>query len=164
MTRKSIFVAALAAVAVFAGGFESKACTNIIVTRGASVDNSSIVSYAADSHVLFGELYFHPAAVWKAGSMLNVIDWDSYRPLGSIPQVPRTYKTVGNMNEHQLIIGETTWGGRRELRDPAGIMDYGSLIYITLQRAKTAREAIQTIIDLANEFGYASSGESFSRS
>ncbi len=162
MTRKSIFVAALAAVAVFAGRFESKACTNIIVTRGASVDNSSIVSYAADSHVLFGELYFHPAAVWKAGSMLNVIDWDSYRPLGSIPQVPRTYKTVGNMNEHQLIIGETTWGGRRELRDPAGIMDYGSLIYITLQRAKTAREAIQTIIDLANEFGYASSGESFS--
>ena len=94
--------------------------------------------------------------------MLDVVDWDSYRPLGSIPQVARTYKTVGNMNEYQLIIGETTWGGRRELHDPAGIMDYGSLIYITLQRAKTAREAIQIIIDLANEYGYASSGESFS--
>ena len=162
MTRKAILAATLAAAALLVGGPSSKACTNIIVTRGASADNSNIVSYAADSHVLYGELYFHPAAVWKIGAMLDVVDWDSYRPLGSIPQVARTYKTVGNMNEHQLIIGETTWGGRRELHDPAGIMDYGSLIYITLQRARTAREAIQTIIDLANEYGYASSGESFS--
>jgi len=152
----------LAAALLLSGGSKSKACTNIIVTRGASADNSNIISYAADSHVLYGELYFHPAAIWKPGTMLDVIDWDSYRPLGSIPQVERTYKTVGNMNEYQLIIGETTWGGRRELHDPKGIMDYGSLIYITLQRAKTAREAIQTIIDLANEYGYASSGETFS--
>ena len=162
MTGRSTISALLAAVFLLAGGTRSKACTNIIVTRGASADNSTLVSYAADSHVLYGELYFHPAAVWKAGSMLEVIDWDSYRPLGSIPQVARTYKTVGNMNEYQLIIGETTWGGRRELRNPEGIMDYGSLIYIALQRAKTAREAIQVIIDLTDEYGYASSGESFS--
>ncbi|MBQ6286321.1 MAG: C69 family dipeptidase [Bacteroidales bacterium] len=160
--RSTIKVLLATALLLLAGGSRSKACTNIIVTRGASADNSNIISYAADSHVLYGELYFHPAALWKAGSMLDVVDWDSYRPLGSIPQVSRTYKTVGNMNEHQLIIGETTWGGRRELHDPAGIMDYGSLIYITLQRARTAREAIQTIIDLANEYGYASSGETFS--
>ena len=162
MTGRSIIGAVLAAALLLSGGSKSKACTNIIVTRGASADNSNIISYAADSHVLYGELYFHPAAIWKPGTMLDVIDWDSYRPLGSIPQVERTYKTVGNMNEYQLIIGETTWGGRRELHDPKGIMDYGSLIYITLQRAKTAREAIQTIIDLANEYGYASSGETFS--
>ncbi|MBQ6185895.1 MAG: C69 family dipeptidase [Bacteroidales bacterium] len=162
MTGRSIIGAVLAAALLLSGGSKSKACTNIIVTRGASADNSNIISYAADSHVLYGELYFHPAAIWKPGTMLDVIDWDSYRPLGSIPQVERTYKTVGNMNEHQLIIGETTWGGRRELHDPKGIMDYGSLIYITLQRAKTAREAIQIIIDLANEYGYASSGETFS--
>ena len=162
MTERSTIGALLVTVLILAGGMRSKACTNIIVTRGASADNSNMVSYAADSHVLYGELYFHPAAMWKAGSMLEVIDWDSYRPLGSIPQVARTYKTVGNMNEHQLIIGETTWGGRRELRDPKGGIDYGSLIYITLQRAKTAREAIQTIVELANTYGYASSGESFS--
>ena len=162
MTRRTSFILGLAAAVFMTAGIESKACTNIIVTRGASIDNSNMVSYAADSHVLYGELYFHPAATWKAGSMLQVIDWDSYRPLGTIPQVLRTYKTVGNMNEHQLIIGETTWGGRRELRDPAGVMDYGSLIYIALQRARTAREAIQVIADLANEYGYASSGESFS--
>ncbi len=162
MTGRSIIGAVLAAALLLSGGSKSKACTNIIVTRGASADNSNIISYAADSHVLYGELYFHPAAIWKPGTMLDVIDWDSYRPLGSIPQVERTYKTVGNMNEYQLIIGETTWGGRREFHDPKGIMDYGSLIYITLQRAKTAREAIQTIIDLANEYGYASSGETFS--
>ena len=162
MTRKAFFAIALATAAFLAGNPSSEACTNIIVTRGASADNSNMVSYAADSHVLYGELYFHPAAVWKAGSELKVIDWDSYRPLGVIAQVPRTYKTVGNMNEYQLIIGETTWGGRRELRDPKGVMDYGSLIYIALQRAKTAREAIQIIVDLTNEYGYASSGESFS--
>ena len=162
MTGRSTISALLAAVFLLAGGTRSKACTNIIVTRGASADNSTLVSYAADSHVLYGELYFHPAAVWKTGSMLEVIDWDSYRPMGSIPQVARTYKTVGNMNEYQLIIGETTWGGRRELHNPEGIMDYGSLIYIALQRAKTAREAIQVIVDLTNEYGYASSGESFS--
>ena len=141
---------------------QSNACTNIIVTRGASKDNSAMVSYAADSHWLYGELYFHPAMDWKAGTMLNIVEWDTSKRLGQIPQVPHTYKTVGNMNEHQLIIGETTWGGRLELMDSTAIMDYGSLIYVALQRARTAREAIQVIVDLANEYGYASEGESFS--
>ena len=141
---------------------QSNACTNIIVTRGASKDNSAMVSYAADSHWLYGELYFHPAMDWKDGTMLNIVEWDTSKPLGQIPQAPHTYKTVGNMNEHQLIIGETTWGGRLELMDSTAIMDYGSLIYVALQRARTAREAIQVIVNLANEYGYASEGESFS--
>ena len=152
---------AVCAMMLFPQG-RAEACTNVIVTKGASADGSVMVSYAADSHVLFGELYYHKAAKWKAGSMLPIIEWDSYRPTGSISQVARTYQTVGNMNEHQLIIAETTWGGRNEQANPDGIMDYGSLIYVTLQRAKTAREAIETIVALANEYGYPSSGESFS--
>ena len=138
------------------------ACTNVIITAGASADGSCMVSYAADSHWLFGELYFRPAANHKAGSPLAIREWDTNKPLGSIAQVAHTYQTMGNMNEHQLIIGETTWGGREEQMDPAGVMDYGSLIYITLQRATTAREAIRTIVDLANEYGYPSEGETFS--
>lgn len=138
------------------------ACTNVIITKGASADGSCMVSYAADSHVLFGELYYHKAADWKAGALLPITEWDTYRPLGNIAQVAHTYQTVGNMNEHQLIIAETTWGGREEQADPNGVMDYGSLIYITLQRARTAREAIATIVSLANEYGYPSEGESFS--
>lgn len=141
---------------------KTDACTNVIISRGASADGSCMISYAADSHVLYGELYFHPATRNAKGSMLEITDWDSYRKLGSIPQVPVTFQTVGNMNEHQLIIAETTYGGREELADSTGIMDYGSLIYITLQRARTAREAIRTIVDLANEYGYYSEGESFS--
>lgn len=141
---------------------EASACTNVIVTKGASADGSNIVSYAADSHGLFGELYFHPAADWKAGSKLKIYDWDSGRYLGEIAQVPHTYKTVGNMNEHQLIIAETTFGGRSELEDKTGGIDYGSLIYIALQRCKTAREAIATMTSLADEYGYCSEGESFS--
>ena len=151
----------LAALAAFAAP-HSYACTNVIITKGASADGSCMVSYAADSHWLFGELYFHPAADYKPGARLAITEWDTCKPLGEIAQVSHTYQTVGNMNEHQLIIGETTWGGRAEQVDTAGIMDYGSLIYITLQRARTAREAIQTIVDLANEYGYASSGETFS--
>ena len=138
------------------------ACTNVIITAGASADGSCMVSYAADSHWLFGELYFRPAASHKAGSPLAIREWDTNKPLGSIAQVAHTYQTMGNMNEHQLIIGETTWGGREEQMDPEGVMDYGSLIYVTLQRATTAREAIRTIVDLANEYGYPSEGETFS--
>jgi dipeptidase len=138
------------------------ACSNIIITRGASADGSCMVSYAADSHQLFGELYFTPAGRFKAGSMLNIRDWDSQKPLGAIEQVTATYQTMGNMNAHQLIIAETTWGGREEQVDENGIMDYGSLIYVTLQRARTAREAISTIVDLANRYGYPSEGETFS--
>jgi len=154
----------LCALVVAAAALSSRAdaCTNVIVSKGASADGSCMVSYAADSHMLFGELYFRPAAKWARGSMLAIREWDTNRPLGQITQVEQTYQTVGNMNEHQLIIGETTWGGREEQADTTGIMDYGSLIYITLQRARTAREAIKTIVDLANEYGYPSEGESFS--
>ena len=144
--------------------FDADGCTNVIITPGASRDGSSIVSYAADSHQLYGELYFTPAARFGAGSSLQIREWDSQRPLGAIAQVSRTYQTVGNMNQYQLIIAETTWGGRSELlpeKDAVGI-DYGSLIYVTLQRAKTAREAIEIIVSLANEYGYVSEGETFS--
>lgn len=137
------------------------ACTNFIITRGASTDGSILVSYAADSHQLFGALYKSYAGHYKPGTMLAVYDWDSGRYLGDIPQAAQTFATVGNMNEHSLIIAETTYGGRPELEDSTGRIDYGSLIYITLQRAKTAREAILMIAELANAHGYASSGESF---
>ena len=154
----------LMAVALAAVAFEAQslACTNVIVTRGATRDGSVLVSYAADSHYLFGELYYKPARDWKAGSMLPVYEWDTHRYLGEIEQVSHTYQTVGNMNEFQVIITETTWGGRPELEDKKGGIDYGSLIYIALQRAKTAREAIDVIVDLANTYGYASEGETFS--
>lgn len=151
----------LAATGVLAYGAAS-ACTNFIVTKGASTDGSVMVTYAADSHALYGALYHTPAGKYKAGTMLPVYEWDTGRYLTDIPQVKETYSTIGNMNEHSLIIGETTYGGRRELEDSTGRMDYGSLIYITLQRAKTAREAIGVIAELANTYGYASSGESFS--
>lgn len=162
MRRFSALYAILPMVLSLIGPQDSEACTNIVVTRGASADNSCMVSYAADSHWLFGELYFRPAADWKSGTMLAVREWDTHRPLGEIAQVPHTCKTVGNMNEHQLIIGETTWGGRKEQVDTTGVMDYGSLIYIALQRAKTARQAIDVIVSLANEYGYPSGGETFS--
>lgn len=140
----------------------TKACTNYLVTKGASTDGSTMISYAADSHVLYGELYHWPAATWPAGSLLDIYEWDTGKYLGKIKQVPQTYNVVGNMNQFQLAIGETTYGGREELVDPKGIMDYGSLIYIALQRAKNAREAIKTIAELMAEYGYHSSGESFS--
>ena len=154
----------LFASTIFAAVFAADvwACTNLIVTRGASTDGSVMVSYAADSHTLYGALYKHNGGAHPAGTMLRVTEWDTGKYLGEIPQVPLTYSTTGNMNEFGLIIGETTYGGLSELGDPNGIMDYGSLIYISLQRAKTAREAIQVIADLAADHGYASSGESFS--
>ena len=141
---------------------DSQACTNVLVTKGASVDGSTMISYAADSHQLYGELYYAPAGVWNSGDIRKIYEWDTGKYLGDIPQVARTYQRVGNMNEHQLIIAETTYGGRPELEDPKGIMDYGSLIYVALERAKTAREAIDIVVDLANTYGYYSSGESFS--
>ena len=149
------------AFALLAGTTTAPACTNFIVTKGASTDGSVMVTYAADSHQLYGALYKHNGGKQKA-KMLAVNEWDTGRYLGLIEQLPVTYSTVGNMNEHSLIITETTYGGRHELEDKNGIMDYGSLIYIALQRAKTAREAIAVIVELANTYGYASSGESFS--
>ena len=146
----------------FIAAAECSACSNIIVTKGASTDGSSMVSYAADSHWLYGELYFTEGGRHAKGSTLAIREWDSNRPLGNIAQVERTYRTVGNMNERQVIIGETTWGGRLEQMDTLGIMDYGSIIYTTLQRASSAREAIGIIVELANTYGYPSEGETFS--
>lgn len=138
------------------------ACTNLLITRGASVNGSTMISYSADSHVLYGELYYWPARDYPAGAMLDVYEWDTNRFLGKIKQVPHTYSVIGNMNEHQLAIGETTYTGIESLIDPEGIIDYGSLIYITLQRARNAREAIKVMSELLSEYGYASTGESFS--
>ena len=137
------------------------ACTNFLVGKDASVDGSTMISYAADSYALYGFLHFVPAADHAEGAVREVKDWDTGKPLCTIPQVPHTYNVVGNMNEHQLAIGETTWGGRPELESGEGI-DYGSLIYIALERCKTAREAIKCMTDLVAEYGYASSGETFS--
>jgi len=159
---KQTFLFLLIAAGLLASTVQSPACTNIIITKGASADGSCMISYLADSHQLYGELYYWPAADWPAGSMTDVFDWDSGRYLGRIPQVPHTFQVTGNINEHQLIIGETTFGGREGLTNPDGLIDYGSLIYLTLQRARTAREAIATIGDLLARYGYASEGESFS--
>ncbi len=140
----------------------SNACTNYIVTKGASVKGSTMITYAADSHQLYGELYFWPAKDYPQGTLLDVIEWDTQKYMGKIKQVAHTYSVVGNINEHQLAIGETTYGGIENMVDTTAIIDYGSLIYITLQRAKNAREAIKVMSDLVTEYGYASEGESFS--
>jgi dipeptidase len=154
---------ALALILTTWAGFESVACTNFLVTKGASKDGSVMISYSADSHTLYGELYHWPAATWQAGSMLDVYEWDTGKFLGRIPQAHITYNVVGNMNEHQVAIGETTYTGREELGTQSGaIMDYGSLMYIALQRSKTAREAMKVITELMNDYGYASTGESLS--
>lgn len=139
------------------------ACTNYLVTKSASTDGSTMISYAADAHTLYGELYYWPAKRYRQGEMLKIYDWDSGKYLGEIAQARQTYNVVGNMNEHQLAIGETTFGGRKELYSQKdAIIDYGSLMYITLQRAANAREAIRIMSELMDEYGYASSGESFS--
>ncbi len=141
----------------------SNACTNFLISKGASIDGATMISYAADSHVLYGELYHQPAADYPEGAMRKIYEWDTGIYLGEIPQPARTYSVIGNMNEFQLAIAETTFGGRSELSSqPGAIMDYGSLIYVTLQRAKTAREAIEVMTGLVEEYGYYSSGESFS--
>ncbi len=140
----------------------SNACTNYLVTKGASVDGSTFLTYAADSHVLFGELYFRPAKDYPAGALVKIKEWDTGKILGEMPQVSHTYSVVGNMNEYQVSIGETTFGGREELIDSTALVDYGTLIYTALQRAKTAREAIKVMAELVATYGYYSSGESFS--
>ncbi|MCM1066154.1 MAG: C69 family dipeptidase [Muribaculaceae bacterium] len=149
----------LAAAAITAG--DALACTSLIATPGATDSGSSMITYAADSHTLYGALYHQDAATHPAGAVRKVVDWDSNRYLGDIAEAPSTSSTVGNMNEHGVAIAESTWGGRPEL-EGTGTVDYGSLIYITLQRAKTAREAIDIMTGLVRDYGYASSGESFS--
>jgi dipeptidase len=138
------------------------ACTNFLISKGASADGSCMITYTADSFEMYGELYHYPAAKYSEGAMLDVYEWDSGKFLGKIKQAQETYNVVGNMNEYQVVIGETTFGGREELVNTEGIIDYGSLMYIALQRSKTAREAIKIMTDLVAEYGYYSSGESFS--
>lgn len=160
---KRLFLAVLVILFTsYLQGQDTDACTNFIVTKGASVNGSTMISYSADSHVLYGELYFWPARDYPAGTMVDVTEWDTNRNLGKIPQVAHTYSVVGNMNEHQLAIGETTYGGNESLVDSTAAMDYGSLIYLSLQRAKNAREAIKVISGLVSQNGYVSEGESFS--
>jgi len=159
--KKSLLTLSLTLL-TFLAVHTSYACTNFLITKGASADGSTMITYAADSHVLYGELYHWPAADYPEGAMLKIYEWDTGKYLGEIKQVRHTYNVVGNINENQVAIGETTYGGRSELQDTTGIMDYGSLIYIALQRARTAREAIQIMTDLVSEYGYYSSGESFS--
>ncbi|MFC2111108.1 dipeptidase [Bacteroidota bacterium] len=160
--RKNFLIIVLS-IAFIATNLASFSCTNFLITKGASTDGSTMISYAADSHVLYGELYHWPANTYKEGTMMDIYEWDTGKFLGKIKQATETYNVTGNMNEWQVAIGETTYGGRGELGKQSGaIMDYGSLIYIGLQRSKTAREAIKIITDLMAEYGYASSGESFS--
>ena len=162
MKNNKIKLTALFMAVVMCLANNSFACTNFLITKGASKDGSTMVTYAADSHTLYGELYYNRAAQYPEGTMIQVIDWDSGQPLIQIPQVANTYTTVGNMNQWGLAIAETTYGGREELVDTTGGIDYGSLIYLTLQRAKNAREAIKQIAEFVDTYGYFSSGESFS--
>ena len=150
------------AALLIAGGASLEACTNLLVTKGASKDGSTMITYSADSHELYGELYFKRGGKHLAGETRDIVEWDTGKFLGRIKEAAVTYTRVGNMNEHQLCIAETTFGGRKELAGPSGIVDYGSLIYIALERAKTAREAIDVMTRLVEEYGYASTGESFS--
>jgi dipeptidase-related protein len=160
MTRNRLSI--ILAVVFLAASATSFACTNFLVGRKASTDGSTMISYSADSYWLYGALYFYPRANYKDDEKLKIYEWDTGEYRGEIDQVKHTYQVVGNMNEHQLSIGETTFTGRKELQNKEGIMDYGSLIYVTLQRAKTAREAIKVMTDLVERYGYGSTGESFS--
>lgn len=140
----------------------ASACTNFIVGKKASVDGSVMVTYNADDYGMFGYLCHYTAGTHKQGEMRKIYDWDSGEYHGEIPEAPVTYNVIGNINEFQLSIGETTYGGREEMVDPTGIIDYGSLIYLALQRSKTAREAISVMTSLVEKYGYCSEGETFS--
>ncbi|MCB9852081.1 MAG: C69 family dipeptidase [Phycisphaerales bacterium] len=162
MRRSDSIHRCVAVVSLFASAAAASACTNFIITKGASTDGSVFITYAADSHTLYGELYHTPARSHLPGEMRKVYDWDTGKYLGEIKEVAETFNVVGNINEHQVSIGETTWGGRHELQDPNGGVDYGSLMYIGLERARSARELIQIITDLVAEYGYYSEGETMS--
>ena len=154
--KKFFILSALILAASYAS-----ACTNFIVGKDASVDGSVICTYTADDYGMFIGLQHFPAGTHKKGEMRDVVDWDTHVYHGQIPEAPVTYTVNGNINEYQVTIGETTCGGREEMIDPQGIIDYGSLIHIALQRSKTAREAIKVMTTLAQTYGYCSSGESF---
>lgn len=161
MKQTLIYGAFAAALAVMPPAAE--ACTNLIAAKGATTDGSVMMTYSADSHNLFGFLRHSPAAHHEKGAVRKIFEWDTNKPLGEIPEVAETYNVIGNMNEHQVSIGESTWGGHEELLDTTGnsVMDYGSLIYVALERSKTAREALDVMTDLVAKYGYASDGESF---
>ena len=156
-----IFASALMAVAMLGSVSEAEACSNFIVGKKASVDGSVMCSYSADDYGMFQNLCHYPAAKHAKGEMRKIFDWDSNKYYGEIPEAAETYNVIGNINEWQVTIGETTYGGREEMVDSTGIMDYGSLIYVALQRSKTAREAIKVMTTLANTYGYNSGGETF---
>ena len=156
-----IFASALMAVAMLGSVSEAEACSNFIVGKKASVDGSVMCSYSADDYGMFQYLCHYPAAKHAKGEMRKIFDWDSNKYHGEIPEAAETYNVIGNINEWQVTIGETTYGGREEMVDSTGIMDYGSLIYVALQRSKTAREAIKVMTTLANTYGYNSGGETF---
>ena len=156
-----IFASALMAVAMMGCVSEAEACSNFIVGKKASVDGSVMCSYSADDYGMFQNLCHYPAAKHAKGEMRKIYDWDSNKYHGEIPEAAETYSVIGNINEWQVTIAETTYGGREEMVDSTGIMDYGSLIYVALQRSKTAREAIKVMTTLANTYGYNSEGETF---
>ena len=143
-------------------GMKSYSCTNFLVTKGSTVDGSNFITYAADSHIRYGELYFTPAADWAEGSMRTIYDRGTNEIRGYVPQPPHTYQVVGYINENQVAMGETTFGGREELIDKNGLIDYGSLMFMALERSKSARDAIRIMADLVEQYGYGSDGESFS--
>ena len=156
MIKKIGLLTAMMAIATYAD-----ACTNFIVAKGASKDGSVICSYNADSYGAFMNLAHYPAAKHQKGDMRKIFEWDTNKYLGEIPEALETYNVIGNTNEWQVTIGETTYGGREEMVDSTGIIDYGSLIYIALQRSKTAREAIKVMTTLVETYGYYSEGETF---
>ena len=156
-----IFASAIMAVAMMGSVSEAEACTNFIVGKKASVDGSVMCSYSADDYGMFQNLCHFPAGKHAKGEMRKIYDWDTNKYHGEIPEAAETYNVIGNINEWQVTIGETTYGGREEMADSTGIMDYGSLIYVALQRSKTAREAIKVMTTIANTYGYNSEGETF---
>ena len=156
-----IFASAMMAVAMMGCVSEAEACSNFIVGKKASVDGSVMCSYSADDYGMFQNLCHYPAAKHAKGEVRKIYDWDTNKYHGEIPEAAQTYSVIGNINEWQVTIAETTYGGREEMVDSTGIMDYGSLIYVALQRSKTAREAIKVMTTLANTYGYNSEGETF---
>lgn len=156
-----IFASAIMAVAMLGSVSEAEACTNFIVGKKASVDGSVMCSYSADDYGMFQNLCYFPAGKHAKGEMRKIYDWDTNKYHGEIPEAAETYNVIGNINEWQVTIGETTYGGLEEMADSTGIMDYGSLIYVALQRSKTAREAIKVMTTIANTYGYNSEGETF---
>lgn len=160
--NKRLFFSILFAVAFAISTPRLYACTNILVSKGASADGSVMISYLADAGGFMDPLYFYPGGEYEEGDSLKLYSWHTGKYIGTIAQAPKTYRVIGNMNEHQVSIGETTFTGREELHDPNGFIDYGAMMYIALQRAKTAREAIHIMTGLTDEYGYKMTGESFS--